>query len=109
MVRESAELSRERLGVEKLNLLHAHIDDHTVPQRETVEGFAALVEEGTVGLLGISNQAVWRVVRARALAAAAGLFGCEVLQYQHSHLHPRTDIKVSPWSRTRHRRAAKAC
>ncbi|WP_425247336.1 aldo/keto reductase [Streptomyces sp. NEAU-NA10] len=92
VIRESAERSRERLGVEKLDLLYAHIDDHTVPQRETVEGFAALVAEGTVGLLGVSNQAIWRVERARALVAAAGLPGYEVLQYQYSHLRPRTDI-----------------
>ncbi|GKQ38849.1 aldo/keto reductase [Streptomyces sp. A012304] len=92
VIRESSERSRERLGMEKLDLLYAHIDDHTVPQRETVEGFAALVAEGTVGLLGVSNQAVWRVERARAIAAAAGLPGYEVLQYQHSHLRPRSDV-----------------
>ncbi|MFE9621688.1 aldo/keto reductase [Streptomyces sp. NPDC006527] len=92
VIRESAERSRERLGMERLDFLYAHIDDHTVPQRETVEGFAALVAEGTVGLLGVSNQAVWRVERARALAAGAGLPGYEVLQYQHSYLRPRLDV-----------------
>ncbi len=76
----------------KLDLLYAHIDDPTVPLQETVEGFAALVAEGTVGLLGVSNQAIWRVERARALAAAGGLPGYEVLQYQHSHLRPRYDV-----------------
>lgn len=92
VIRESAARSRDRLGVERIDLLYAHIDDHTVPQQETVEAFAGLVAEGTVALLGASNQAVWRVERARALAAAAGLPGYEVLQYQHSHLRPRTDI-----------------
>ncbi len=92
VIRESAERSRERLGVERLDLLYAHIEDPAVPLRETVEGFAALVAEGTVGLLGASNHAVWRLERARALAAAAGLPGYEVLQYQHSYLRPRTDI-----------------
>ncbi|MET8944987.1 aldo/keto reductase [Streptomyces sp. NPDC004542] len=92
VIRESAERSRERLGVERLDLLYAHIEDRTVPLRETVEGFAALVAEGTVGLLGVSNHAVWRVERARALAAAAGLPGYEVLQYEHSFLRPRTDV-----------------
>ncbi|MEU9351877.1 aldo/keto reductase [Streptomyces griseoloalbus] len=92
VIREASERSRERLGMERLDLLYAHIDDHTVPQRETVEGFGALVAEGTVGLLGVSNQAMWRVERARALAAAAGLPGYEVLQYQHSYLRPRTDV-----------------
>ncbi|MFC3572672.1 aldo/keto reductase [Streptomyces yaanensis] len=92
VIRESAERSRERLGVDRLDLLYAHIEDRTVPLRETVEGFAELVAEGTVGVLGVSNHAVWRVERARALAASAGLPGYEVLQYQHSHLRPRTDI-----------------
>jgi aryl-alcohol dehydrogenase-like predicted oxidoreductase len=92
VIRESAERSRERLGVDKLDLLYAHIEDRTVPIQETVEGFAELVAEGTVGLLGVSNHAVWRVERARALAAAAGLPGYEVLQYQHSLLRPRADV-----------------
>ncbi|MEV0238664.1 aldo/keto reductase [Streptomyces sp. NPDC050674] len=92
VIRESAERSRERLGLEKLDLLYAHIEDRTVPLRETVEAFAELVAEGTVGLLGVSNHAVWRVERARALAAAAGLPGYEVLQYAHTHLRARTDV-----------------
>ncbi|WP_217208020.1 aldo/keto reductase [Streptomyces sp. AC550_RSS872] len=92
VIRESAERSRDRLGVAKLDLLYAHIEDQRVPLRETVEGFAELVDEGTVGLLGVSNHAMWRVERARALAAAAGLPGYEVLQYAHSHLRPRLDV-----------------
>ncbi|MFI1385747.1 aldo/keto reductase [Embleya sp. NPDC020886] len=92
VIREAAERSRERLGVDRLDLLYAHIEDRTVPLRETVEGFGELVLEGTVGLLGVSNHAMWRVERARALAAAAGVPGYEVLQYQHSHLRPRYDM-----------------
>ncbi len=91
-IRESAEASRERLGVERIDLLYAHIEDRATPLEETVAGFADLVREGSVGLLGVSNHAVWRVERARALAAAAGLPGYEVLQYQHGYLRPRTDI-----------------
>jgi aryl-alcohol dehydrogenase-like predicted oxidoreductase len=92
VIREAAERSRERLGVDKIDLLYAHIEDRTVAPQETVEGFGELVAEGSVGLLGVSNHAIWRVERARSLAAAAGLPGYEVLQYQHSHLRPRTDI-----------------
>ncbi|MEU4541740.1 aldo/keto reductase [Nonomuraea dietziae] len=95
VIRESAERSRELLGVDRIDLLYAHIEDRTVPLGETVEGFAELVAEGTVGLLGVSNHAIWRVERARALAAAAGLPGYEVLQYQHSHLRPRFDVPES--------------
>jgi aryl-alcohol dehydrogenase-like predicted oxidoreductase len=92
VIRESAERSRDRLGMARLDLLYAHIEDPAVPLGETVEAFAALVAEGTVGLLGVSNHWAWRVERARSLAAAAGLPGYEVLQYQHSYLRPRTDL-----------------
>jgi aryl-alcohol dehydrogenase-like predicted oxidoreductase len=91
VIRESAERSLDRLGLSRLDVLYEHIEDPAVPLDETVEGFAALVAEGTVGLLGVSNHWAWRVERARGLAAAAGLPGYEVLQYQHSYLRPRTD------------------
>ena len=95
VIRESAERSRQRLGVARLDMLYAHIDDPTVPLAETVQAFAALVAEGTVGLLGVSNHWAWQVERARTLAAAAGLPGYEVLQYQHSYLRARTDLPGS--------------
>ncbi|MCX5313384.1 aldo/keto reductase [Streptomyces sp. NBC_00154] len=92
VIRESAERSREHLGVERLDLLYAHVQDHGVPMRDTVEAFGELVTEGTVGLLGVSNHWAWQVERARALAEAAGLPGYEVLQYHHSYLRQRTDL-----------------
>ncbi|ALG10932.1 aldo/keto reductase [Kibdelosporangium phytohabitans] len=91
VIRESAERSRDTLGVEKIDLLYAHVEDVSTPLQETIEGFAELVADGTVGLLGVSNHWSWRVERARAAAAAAGLPGYEVLQYQHSYLRARTD------------------
>ena len=92
VIRESAERSREQLGVERLDLLYAHVEDPSVPTTETVEAFAGLVADGLAGLLGVSNHWAWRVERARSLAAAAGLPGYEVLQYHHSYLRPRTDL-----------------
>jgi len=98
VIRESAERSRDRLGLTSLDLLYAHIEDPAVPLAETVEAFAALVAEGAVGLLGVSNHWAWRVERARSLAEAAGLPGYEVLQYHYSYLRPRTDLpgQLSP-------------
>jgi aryl-alcohol dehydrogenase-like predicted oxidoreductase len=90
-IRESAERSRETLGVERIDLYYAHVDDQVTPLQETVEAFAELVADGTVGLLGASNHWAWRVERARNLAAAAGLPGYEVLQYHHSYLRQRFD------------------
>ena len=83
-IRESAERSMARMGVSRLDLMYAHIEDPAVPLSETVESFAELVSSGFVGLLGVSNHWAWRVERARALAAAAGLprvRGAAVLPY----------------------------
>jgi aryl-alcohol dehydrogenase-like predicted oxidoreductase len=77
--------------------MYAHIEDPDVPLSETVEGFAELVSSGFVGMLGVSNHWAWKVERARALAAAAGLPGYEVLQYCHTYLRQRAD-SPSLWS-----------
>lgn len=92
VIRESSERSRERLGVERLDLLYAHIDDPLTPPGETVEAFAELVVEGSVGLLGVSNHWSWQVERARNHAVTHGLPGYEVLQYCHTYLRQRTDL-----------------
>lgn len=92
VIREAAERSGERLGMARLDLLYAHLADEAVPLQETVEAFAELVADDTVGLLGVSNQWAWRVEQARSLAAAAGLPGYEILQYQFSYLRPRADL-----------------
>jgi aryl-alcohol dehydrogenase-like predicted oxidoreductase len=89
-IRESAERSMSRMGVSRLDLMYAHVQDTSVPLAETVEGFAELVTSGFVGLLGVSNTWSWRVERARTLASAAGLPGYEVLQYSYSYLRPFT-------------------
>jgi len=90
-IRESAERSMSRLGVGRLDLMYAHISDPAVALSETVEEFAELVSDGVVGLLGVSNHWAWMVERARALAAASGLPGYEVLQYCHTYLRQRAD------------------
>jgi aryl-alcohol dehydrogenase-like predicted oxidoreductase len=92
VIRESSERSRERLGVERLDLLYAHIDDPRAPVGETVEAFAELVSEKSVGLLGVSNHWSWQVERARNHAAARDLPGYEVLQYCHTYLRQRADL-----------------
>ena len=92
VIRESSARSRERLGMSTLDLLYAHGQDPKVPLEETVEAFGALVAEGSVGLLGVSNHWSWRVERCRRIAADAGLPGYEVLQYHHTYARQRTDL-----------------
>ena len=92
VVRESATRSMSRLGVSRLDLMYAHIEDPSVPVEETVGAFGELVASGEVGLLGVSNHWSWRVERARAAAAMLGVSGYDVLQYHYSYLRPRADL-----------------
>jgi aryl-alcohol dehydrogenase-like predicted oxidoreductase len=92
VIREASERSRERLGVERIDLYYAHAPDQTgVPLDEQVAAFGELVADGMVGLLGLSNHWAWQVERARGLAAA-GSARPDVLQYHHTYLRMRTDI-----------------
>jgi aryl-alcohol dehydrogenase-like predicted oxidoreductase len=81
-----------RLGVSRLDLMYAHIEDPSVPAEETVGAFGELVASGEVGLLGVSNHWSWRVERARSVAAALGVSRYEGLQYHYSYLRPRADL-----------------
>lgn len=86
-IREDAETSLRNLGVERLDLYYAHIDDRSTPLEETAGALASLAEQGTVGLLGASNTATWRIERARALAADRPRYSC--VQQEHTYLLPQ--------------------
>jgi aryl-alcohol dehydrogenase-like predicted oxidoreductase len=89
-IQEDAETSLRQLGVDRLDLYYAHIDDRATPLEETVDAMATLAERGTVGLLGASNHATWRIERARSIARAAGRPAYQCVQPEHSYLlaHP---------------------
>jgi aryl-alcohol dehydrogenase-like predicted oxidoreductase len=87
-IHADAQTSRQQLGLDRLDLYYAHIDDRATPLEETVEAMAELAEDGTVGLLGCSNTALWRIERARGLARQAGRPGYSCIQQKHSYLLP---------------------
>ena len=100
VIREASDRSRERLGVERIDLYYAHVPDQAgVPVDEQVAVFGDLVADGMVGLLGLSNHWAWQVERARGLAAAAGSARADVLQYHYTYLRMRTDIPDLRFSR----------
>src|SRR3984957_1066413 len=86
VIQEDAEISLRNLGVDRLDLYYAHIDDRSAPLAETVDALACLAESGEAGLLGASNTATWRIERARGLARAVGRPGYSCLQQQHTYL-----------------------
>jgi aryl-alcohol dehydrogenase-like predicted oxidoreductase len=90
-IREDAETSLRQLGVDRLDLYYAHVEDRATPLEETVDALAALAEQGTVGLLGASNHATWRIERARAIARAGGRPAYQCVQQECSYLLAQPD------------------
>lgn len=95
VIRSSVEANLARLGVDRIEFFWAHMDDRSTPQSESVEAFADLVESGKVGRVGASNFALWRLERARALAAAADRPGFTAVQLRHSYISPRPHVAVA--------------
>jgi aryl-alcohol dehydrogenase-like predicted oxidoreductase len=91
VIKQDAETSLRNLGVDRLDLYYAHIDDRETPLAETVEALADLAEAGKAGLLGASNTATWRIERARGLALSAGRPGYSCVQQEGSYLLPQPD------------------
>jgi aryl-alcohol dehydrogenase-like predicted oxidoreductase len=54
-IRRALDGSLQRLGVERIDLYYAHEDDPTVPVVDVVSTFGALIEEGRIGAIGLSQ------------------------------------------------------
>lgn len=94
VVRAGATASRERLGVETIDLFWAHARDHDIPIEETVEAMGILVDDGIAHRLGLSNHPTWLVERARIHAIAEGLETVTALQLSTSYVEPRPGAAV---------------
>ena len=94
VVQREFERSRERLGVETIDVYWAHGEDRTVDLAETVGAFGQLVADGGVRRLGISNHPTWRVEQARGIASAQGLEPFGLLQLTTSYVEPRPGAAV---------------
>lgn len=80
-VRRGCEGSLERLGVEHIDLYQLHWTDDSVPVEETWTAMAALVDEGLVRWIGVSNFDTELIERCRAIRHV------DSLQPQLSMLH----------------------
>ncbi|MDK4731786.1 aldo/keto reductase [Rhizobium sp. CNPSo 3490] len=72
-VRAVAEASLKRLGIETIDLFYQHRVDPNVPIEETVGAMAALVKEGKVRALGLSEAGSATIRRAHAVHPIAAL------------------------------------
>ncbi|MEU4197233.1 aldo/keto reductase [Kribbella sp. NPDC026611] len=98
VIEAQAVASMRRLGTDYLDVYYAHIEDRRTPLADTVAGFGALIERGTVRIAGCSNHAAWRIATAREVAKAGGVPGFSCVQQRHTYLRPRpgSDFGANP-------------
>lgn len=110
VVARATDASLERLGVDAVDLLWAHVEDRTTPLEETAGALRAEWEAGRTGAIGVSNHATWRLERLRAALEsgggpalkagggpalkAGGGPALAALQYRYSYLQPRPGIQA---------------
>ncbi len=95
VIRREVERSRERLGIDTIDVYWAHADDRDTPLEDTVSALGELVRNGAVRRLGASNYATWRVDRARALAKARAVEPFTALQLTDSYVRPRPGMPAA--------------
>lgn len=83
--------SRERLGIDTIDLLYVHVDDPDTPQFDVMETLTDAVETGHVRHLGASNVPAWRIARANRIAAEHGWPRFEAVQTRFSYMIPDRD------------------
>ena len=93
VLRESLEGSLRRLGTDRIDLYHVHVDDRSTPLEETLETLAGFVAEGKVRHLGWSNVRTWRLERIRQLCAQHGWPAPVAIQQQHTYLQRKPGLR----------------
>ena len=88
VVAREARLSLQHLGIDRIDVLYGHVDDRETPIAETVAAFGQLQREGLVGISGISNVALWRLIEAREEALRQGVDPYGVVQQGYSYVYP---------------------
>jgi aryl-alcohol dehydrogenase-like predicted oxidoreductase len=72
-VQYAVEASLRRLGVEAIDVLYLHKEDHGTPLDETVRALADLIRAGKLRFFGVSNYRSWRVAEICRLCDEAGI------------------------------------
>jgi aryl-alcohol dehydrogenase-like predicted oxidoreductase len=72
-IRSACEASLRRLGVERIDLYYCHRRDPAVPVEEVVSTLAALLREGKIGAIGLSEVSAQTLRRAHAVHPIAAV------------------------------------
>jgi aryl-alcohol dehydrogenase-like predicted oxidoreductase len=95
-VQHAVEASLRRLGVQEIDVLYLHKEDHSTPLAETVHALADLVRGGKIRYFGVSNYRSWRVGEICRLCDEAGIDRPVASQPLYNALNREVEIEHLP-------------
>lgn len=99
-VRAAAEASLKRLGVDALDLYFAHYDDAETPLEETVQAFGALVSDGLVRHVAVSNYSADRIREWLEIADRLGVARPVAVEPHYNLVHRDVERDIIPLAET---------
>ncbi|MGM0660934.1 MAG: aldo/keto reductase [Pseudomonadota bacterium] len=87
--------SRQRLGMDHVDILYLHRFDPETPLAETMETFADLKSRGLIRHVGLSNFAAWQVMKAAGIAERLDLT-ISILQPMYSLVKRQAEVEILP-------------
>ncbi|KIN60036.1 Oxidoreductase [Sulfitobacter noctilucae] len=91
----SAETSRQRMGIDTLDVLYLHRFDPDTPLQESFATFADLKAQGHIRQIGLSNFAAWQVANAAHIAAQFDL-SVAVIQPMYNLVKRQAEVEILP-------------
>ncbi|MEP3919752.1 aldo/keto reductase [Ascidiaceihabitans sp.] len=89
------DISRQRLQLDKVDLLYLHRFDEGTDLAETFETLAELKQAKAIRYIGVSNFAAWQVMKAQAVCAELDM-GIDVIQPMYSLVKRQAEVEIMP-------------
>jgi len=93
---DAVEASLTRLGLETIDILYLHKEDHSTPLAETVRAMADLAAQGKILHFGVSNYRSWRVAEICRLCDDLGVDRPIVSQPLYNALNRQIEAEHLP-------------
>jgi aryl-alcohol dehydrogenase-like predicted oxidoreductase len=95
-VYDAAHASLRRMGVDHIDILYLHKEDHATPLQETVRALGDLIRHGKLRYFGVSNYRSWRVAEICRICDELGIDRPIVSQPLYNALNREPEIEHLP-------------
>jgi aryl-alcohol dehydrogenase (NADP+) len=92
----AVDASLQRLGLDCIDIVYLHREDHTPPLEEVVHAIADLIRAGKIRYFGVSNHRAWRVAEICRLCDLAGIDRPVISQPYYNAMNRMPEVEHLP-------------